>query len=76
MLAIRPEPAPADPNPATFLVGRDPAGTWVAVDERGLGGGLFVSREAAWHYAATETGRRPDAVRLATGPVVLTASRA
>ncbi|WP_407524019.1 hypothetical protein [Methylobacterium oryzisoli] len=54
-----------------FVVGQDRDGRWLAVEIHGLGGGIFRSRADALHYAAAETGRRPDAVRLATEPVVL-----
>ncbi|GJD98233.1 hypothetical protein [Methylobacterium isbiliense] len=54
-----------------FVVGQDRDGRWLAVEIHGLGGGIFRSRADALHYAAAETGRRPDAVRLATEPVAL-----
>ncbi len=47
-----------------FVVGQDSRGCWVAVEIHGRGGGLFRDREAAFHYASAETGRRPDAVRV------------
>lgn len=60
---------PADDRPS-FVVGQDPEGHWVAVETHGLGGGLFRTCADAIHYAAVETRRRPDAVRLATERVV------
>jgi hypothetical protein len=36
----------------------------VAVELSGASGGIFASREAALHYAASESGRRPGAVSL------------
>jgi hypothetical protein len=47
-----------------FLVGRDHEGHWLAIEVHGQGGGLFVDRDAALRYAASETGRRPGAVTL------------
>lgn len=47
-----------------FIVGQDGQGRWVAVETRGLAGGIFRSCKDAIHYAAGETQRRPDAVRL------------
>ncbi|KAB1070325.1 hypothetical protein F6X51_23070 [Methylobacterium planeticum] len=47
-----------------FLVGQDAQGRWVAVEARGLAGGIFRSRRDAIHYAAAETRGRPDAVGL------------
>ena len=54
-----------------FLVGQDREGHWVAVETHGLGGGLFTSREAALHYAAFETGRGLDAVRVVSETIEL-----
>ena len=55
----------------SFIVGRDRAGHWVAVESHGLAGGIFVSRKAALHYAEYETGRRAGAVVLANELVEL-----
>ncbi|WP_348644610.1 hypothetical protein [Starkeya sp. ORNL1] len=52
-------------NRLRFLVGRDEAGRWLALEDHGLAGGIFASKEAALHYASAETGRRPGGVRLA-----------
>lgn len=56
-----------------FLVGQDGEGHWLAIETHGLGGGLFVTRDAALHYARAETDRRPGAVILAEAPVVIMA---
>lgn len=45
-----------------FVVGQDSQGHWIAVEIHGRGGGLFRDRQAAFHYAESETGRRRDAV--------------
>lgn len=55
----------------SFLVGQNRLGQWLAVASEGSGGGIFASRESAIRYAATETNRRPMAVRLATRPIEL-----
>ena len=47
-----------------FVVGQDEAGRWVVVERHGRGGGIFVDRQAAVKYAASEAGQRPDAVRF------------
>ncbi len=47
-----------------YVVGPDAAGHWLAVETHGSGGGLFVSLDAALHYARSETGRREGAVDL------------
>ncbi len=54
-----------------FVVGQDETGHWVAVESNGRGGGIFVNRQAALHYAAFEAGWRPDAVRCSTEPLAL-----
>lgn len=55
----------------SFLIGRDLDGRWVALETHGLGGGLFRTREAAEHYAAFETARRPGAIRFVQSPLRL-----
>lgn len=57
--------------PLAFLVGQNAEGHWLAVETHGLGGGIFRSRRDALHYAAAETGRRPDAVHLASTTLAL-----
>jgi hypothetical protein len=54
-----------------FLVGQDEQGHWLAVETHGFGGGIFVTRDAALHYAVSETDRRPGAVRFAPLPIAL-----
>jgi hypothetical protein len=69
-----PEPVPlSDTSSQTsrFLIGRDSRGRWVARDERGLRGGLFVNRVAAVGFAMRETGRRPQSVIMVTGVLEL-----
>jgi hypothetical protein len=73
-----PEP---EPLPGTFarlprfLIGRDSCGRWVAQDQRGLCGGLFVSRAEAVRYAMFESGRRPQAVIMVPGVLELDMAR-
>jgi hypothetical protein len=43
----------------------------VAVETTGMAGGIFTSRDAAVHYAAFETDRRPGAVRFVAEPIEL-----
>ena len=56
----------------SFIVGRNRAGRWIAVEPHGLAGGIFVNRKAALEYAEFETDRRPGAVSVAKGPIDLT----
>ena len=55
----------------SFRVGRNREGLWVAVETNGVAGGIFTSRDAALHYAAFETDRRPGAVHISAEPVEL-----
>lgn len=55
--------------PAEYVVGRDPDGAWVAVEVHGRAGGFFRTEDAAIHFAALETNRRPNAVRVAREPL-------
>ena len=45
-----------------FLVGQDSHGNWVARNQSGLCGGLFVGRDEALKFARAENGNRPQAV--------------
>jgi hypothetical protein len=45
-----------------FLIGKNSRGNWVVQDQRGLRGGLFVSRAAAVKYALFENGNQPHLV--------------
>lgn len=58
-------------NEPSFVVGQNRRGQWLAVECDGSCGGIFADRESAMRFAATETNRRPDAVRLAGGLIEL-----
>jgi hypothetical protein len=58
-------------NAHRFLVGQDGEGHWLAVETHGLGGGIFVTQDAALRYARDETDGRPGAVTLAPRPLAL-----
>ena len=45
-----------------FFLGRNSRGQWVAQDQSGRRGGLFVSQAAALKYALFENGRKPELV--------------
>lgn len=55
----------------SYVVGRDEDGRWLAVEEHGLGGGLFATCEAAVRYASFESGRPREAVPISAEPVRL-----
>jgi hypothetical protein len=44
------------------FIGRNRKGDWVAREQNGLYGGLFVSRAQAIKYALFENGRHPETI--------------
>ncbi|XUM24615.1 hypothetical protein ACRAVF_16545 [Bradyrhizobium oligotrophicum S58] len=50
------------PAPALVLIGRNGHGQWVAQEQNGLYGGLFVSRAEAIKYALFENGQHPESI--------------
>ena len=44
------------------FIGRNRKGDWVAREQNGLFGGLFVNRAQAVKYALFENGRHPEAI--------------
>jgi hypothetical protein len=58
-----------------FVIGKDSHGHWVAQDQRGLCGGLFISRAEAMRFAMFENGRRPQAVIMVPGIIELDMTR-
>jgi hypothetical protein len=53
------------------IVGRNSRGNWVAQEQNGLFGGLFVSRAQAVKYALFENGQHPETIILTTNIVEL-----
>jgi hypothetical protein len=53
--------------PRLFRIGKDSHGNWVAQDQQGLCGGLFVDRAGALKFAMYENGNRPQAVIMVPG---------
>jgi hypothetical protein len=53
------------------IVGRNSRGNWVAQEQNGLFGGLFVSRAQALKYALFENGQHPETIILTTNIVEL-----
>ena len=56
---------------ALFLVGKNSLGHWVARDQNGHCGGLFIGRAAAIKFALSQNGNRPEAVAVVDGPLEL-----
>ena len=63
---------PPRPHAGTslFFVGRNKRGNWVARDQRGLCGGLFVNRAEALRFAMQDHGH-PRAVIMVPGVLEL-----
>jgi hypothetical protein len=53
---------PPSCHATTVIIGRNSRGQWVAREQNGLYGGLFVSRTAAVRYALFENGHRPETI--------------
>ena len=57
------EPPSCSPAVSTVVfIGRNHRGEWVAREQNGLFGGLFVSRAQAFKYALFENGRHPETI--------------
>lgn len=55
----------------SVLIGRNSRGQWVALEARGLFGGLFAERRDAIRYALFENGHHPETIIESTGLVEL-----
>ena len=58
-------------NDLQFVIGQDLRGNWVVAEVRQRGGGIFLSREAALKYAASEWGQQLEMIRWSNTPMVL-----
>lgn len=56
------EPPSCSPTAPTVLVGRNRRGNWVAREQNGIFGGLFVNRAQALKYALRENGHHPETI--------------
>src|SRR5665811_2604666 len=56
------EPPSCSSASTIAFIGRNSRGNWVAQEQSGLYGGLFVNRAQAVKYALFENGHRPEAV--------------
>jgi hypothetical protein len=54
---------PSSSSPSTIVfIGRNSRGNWVAQEQNGLYGGLFVNRAQAVKYALFENGHHPETI--------------
>jgi hypothetical protein len=58
-------------RPPVFMIGQDRCGNWVVQDQKGIAGGLFVTRDAALRYVRSENGYQPRAVVMVSGNLEL-----
>jgi hypothetical protein len=54
-------PSCSSASPIVFI-GKNHRGNWVAQEQNGLYGGLFVNRAEALKYALFENGRHPETI--------------
>lgn len=62
---------PPSRNSTVVLIGKNSRGNWVAQEQNGLYGGLFINRAEAVRYALFENGHRPEAVVTAANMLEL-----
>jgi len=58
-------------RPSLFMIGQDSYGRWVARDQDGSRGGLFVDRAEALKFARAETGNMPHGIVMIGGVLEL-----
>ena len=57
--------------PTLVFIGRNRSGQWVAQEQNGLYGGLFVNRAQAVKYALFENGHHPEMIVELSRPIEL-----
>ena len=56
------EPPSCSSSSAIVFIGKNSRGNWVAQEQNGLYGGLFVNRAQAIKYALFENGHHPETI--------------
>lgn len=56
------EPSSRSLTAPTIFVGRTRRGGWIAFEQNGIFGGLFVNRAQAFKYALRENGHHPETI--------------
>jgi hypothetical protein len=56
------EPPSCSSQSTIVFIGRNRRGNWVAQEQNGLYGGLFVNRAQAFKYALFENGHHPETI--------------
>ncbi|MES2032153.1 MAG: hypothetical protein V4477_23485 [Pseudomonadota bacterium] len=62
---------PPSCSSSLIFIGKNRRGQWVAQEQNGLFGGLFVSRANAVRYALFENGHHPEAIIETAGLIEL-----
>ncbi|MES2602997.1 MAG: hypothetical protein V4602_19510 [Pseudomonadota bacterium] len=62
---------PPSCSSALVFIGKNSRGQWVAQEQHGLFGGLFISRAAAVRYALFENGHHSESIMAAPGTIEL-----
>ncbi|MGY8635541.1 hypothetical protein RAD15_23980 [Bradyrhizobium sp. 14AA] len=65
------EPPSRSPVARIVFVGRNRHGSWVAREQNGVFGGLFVNRAQAFKYALLENGHHPETIVEVAGEIEL-----
>ena len=65
------EPPSCTALSSIVFIGKDRRGNWVAQQQNGLFGGLFVNRAQAIKYALFENGHHPEAIVELSGEIEL-----
>lgn len=62
---------PPSCSSALVFIGKNRRGQWVAQEQNGLFGGLFISRAEAIRYALFENGHHPESIKAASSTLEL-----
>jgi hypothetical protein len=65
------EEPPSCASSNVVVIGRNSRGNWVAQEQNGLFGGLFVNRAQAVKYALFENGHHPETIVLTANVIEL-----
>jgi hypothetical protein len=69
------EPPSCSSASAIVFIGKNSRGNWVAQEQNGLYGGLFVNRAQAIKYALFENGHHPETIVETSGEIELDMGR-
>jgi len=67
----RSQTSPSSQRLSAFRIGQDEQGNWVALDQEGLRGGLFINRADAVRFATRANIRDPQEIIMVPGTLEL-----